>query len=86
MEDTWKWFKEIVIEVRKWNDDLISDIGDNSVMLGITLYHHPTREWFSLNPHSINLQTGKTTTKIDGKHREINVKWLLFHKELEMPM
>ena len=85
MKDTWIWFKELVIEVRKWNSDLISEIGSNSVMLGITLYDKEIKDWIDLNPHSINLKTGKTTTKINGKYREINIKWLLFHKKLEFP-
>jgi hypothetical protein len=85
---TWFWFKELVKELRKYNDELIKkQEGRNQIMISVGLFCHDddVRDWISLNPHSINLHTGKTRALVNGIYREIDAKWLFYMKSLGDP-
>ena len=82
MKDTWLWFKDVVKEVRKWNEDFIKDMNGNDVMLGITIFSPKIRDWISLNPHSISLKSGDVSNS-DYNAKELLRELYFFKKEIE---
>ena len=80
---SWDWFKDLVKRLRKQQEDLMREQGGgNQIMLAITLVAYDLEDWVVLNPHSINLHTGKTNTTIDGKNTDVDVKYLFLMQRL----
>ena len=76
----WNFFKSLVREMRGRNCDIINARNSNQIMLAITLIDMDINDYIKLNPHSINLQTGKTNAQVLGEYQEIDVKYLLLNK------
>ena len=80
----WNWFKELVKRLRKQQDELMREQGGcNQVMLSVDLVAYDINDWISLNPHSINLHTGKTFANVNGVYRTIDVKYLFQRERLD---
>ena len=80
----WNWFKELVKRTRKQQNELIREQGGrNQVMISIDLVAYDIEDWVHLNPHSINLKTGKTSAFVYDKYREIDVKYLFQMQRLD---
>lgn len=83
----WEWFKDLVKILRKQQKELMREQGGcNQVMLSVDLVAHDLRDWVSINPHSINLHTGKARlVNVNGVYREVDVKYLFQMQRLEPP-
>lgn len=80
----WNWFKQLVKRLRKQQNELMREQGGrNQVMIGIDLIAYDIQDWVHLNPHSINLHTGKTHALVYDKYREVNVKYLFQSERLD---
>jgi len=82
----WDWFKELIHRLRKMNIELMEEQGGgNQVMLSVyvDLIDYNRMDWVSINPHSMNLHTGKGQAYVDGKWKTVNVKELFYLERLE---
>ena len=82
---SWDWFKELVKRLRKQQVELMREQGGgNQIMVSLSLVAYDLEDRVNLNPHSINLHTGKTLANIDGKYRKIDVKSLFLLQRLNL--
>jgi len=80
---SWDWFKDLVKRLRKQQRELMQEQGGgNQIMLSISLVAYNVRDWINLNPHSINLHTGKTIAFVEGRYQKIDVKYLFLLQRL----
>ena len=81
----WNWFKDLVKRLRKQQNALMQEQGGgNQIMISLSLVAYDLDDWVNLNPHCINLHTGKTLAIIDCKYREIDVKSLFLMQRLDL--
>ena len=81
---SWDWFKELVKRLRKEQNALMREQGGgNQIMLSLSLVAYNADDWINLNPHSINLHTGKSFALIEGKYKTIDVKYLFLRQRLK---
>ena len=80
---SWDWFKDFVKRLRKQQLELMQEQGGgNQIMLSISLVAYDLEDWVYLNPHSINLHTGKTQASINGRYIDVDVKHLFLMQRL----
>ena len=81
----WNWFKDLVKKLRKQQVSLMQEQGGgNQIMISLSLVAYDLKDWVYLNPHCINLHTGKTIASIDGEYKEIDVKHLFLMQRLDL--
>ena len=79
-EENWYWFKELVIELRTRNNEIMKH--QNGVFVEITLIDRSINAYVSVLPHSVDLRGGKCTVRRKGKLESIDLKYLVINKTI----
>ena len=81
---SWDWFKDLVKRLRNQQNELMQEQGGgNQVMVSLSLVAYNVGDWIHLNPHSINLHSGKTLAEVNGTYMTIDVKYLFLMQRLK---
>ena len=79
-EEIWYWFKELVIELRRKNNEIMKH--ENGIFIEISLIDRSINSYVSVLPHSVDLRGAKCRVLRNGKFEEIDLKYLLTNKTI----
>ena len=79
-EEIWYWFKELVIEMRQKNNEIMKH--ENGVFIEISLIDRSINSYVSVLPHSVDLRGAKCRVLRNGNYEEIDLKYLLINKTI----
>ena len=79
-EEIWYWFKELVIELRQKNNELMKQ--ENGIFIEIALIDRSINSYVSVLPHSVDLRGAKCRVLRNGRFEEIDLKYLLVNKTI----
>ena len=79
-EEIWYWFKELVIELRQKNNEIMKL--ENGIFIEISLIDRSINSYVSVLPHSVDLRGAKCRVLRNGRFEEIDLKYLLVNKTI----
>ena len=79
-EERWYWFKELVIEMRRKNNEIMKH--ENGIFIEISLIDRSINSYVSVLPHSVDLRGAKCRVLRNGRFEEIDLKYLLINKTI----
>ena len=79
-EEIWYWFKELVIEMRQKNNEIMKH--ENGIFIEITLIDRSINDYVSILPHNVDLRGAKCRVLRNGYSQEIDLKYLLINKTI----
>ena len=79
-EEIWYWFKELVIEMRQKNNELMKL--ESGIFIEISLIDRSINSYVSVLPHSVDLRGAKCRVLRNGRFEEIDLKYLLINKTI----